>query len=243
MNHLDLFSGIGGFSLAARWTWGKDHNVIAFVEQDKYCQKVLNKHWNDVPIINDIRNYTHERTQTVDLLTGGFPCQPFSVAGKRRGNEDDRFLWHEMLRIIKESTPTWIIGENVTNIVNMELDNCIIELEDEGYEVEAFIIPASAVEAHHRRDRVWIIAHTKNDRCEYTVYAKGKENFGRGVMAQIPIKGIFGFDKKGFYEEVCAAEFVRKANGIPGRVDRLRGLGNAIVPQVAYEIMRCIAAL
>ncbi len=161
MNHLDLFSGIGGFSLAARWTWGKDHNVIAFVEQDKYCQKVLNKHWPDVPIIDDIRNYTHDRTQTVDLLTGGFPCQPFSVAGKRKGKEDDRFLWHEMLRIIKESMPTWIIGENVSGIVNMELDTCITELESEGYETQTFIIPACALQAPHRRDRVWIIANTQ----------------------------------------------------------------------------------
>ena len=243
MNHLDLFSGIGGFSLAARWTWGKDHNVIAFVEQDKYCQKVLNKHWSDVPIISDIRTYKHDRTKTIDILTGGFPCQPFSVAGKQRGKEDDRFLWHEMLRIIKESSPTWIIGENVTNIVNMELDNCIADLESVGYETQAFIIPASAFYGLHGRSRVWIIANSKGERCKGAIYGESESVTKRRFGTQIPIKGIVGFNKEGFYEEACATEFIRKANGIPGRVDRLRGLGNAIVPQIAQEIMRCIAAL
>ncbi len=240
MNHLDLFSGIGGFSLAAQWAWGKNHNIISFVEQDKYCQKVLSKHWPSVPIIGDIHDYKHDKTQTVSLITGGFPCQPFSVAGKRKGKEDDRAIWPQMLRIIKESRPTWIISENVIGIINMELANCITDMEDESYEVETFIIPASAVAAPHRRDRVWIIAHAKNDRCEHAIYAQGKEDFGRGVMAQVPIKGIFGFDKQRLYKEICASGFIRKINGIPNRVDRLKRLGNAIVPQVAYEIMKAI---
>ena len=169
MNHLDLFSGIGGFAYAAQQVWGSDHNVVAFVEQDEYCQKVLKKHWADVPIINNIEDFKYGQiisnsrceykgskekpeTPTIDLLTGGFPCQPFSVAGKRKGKEDDRFLWGEMLRIIKESMPTFVIGENVVGIVNMELDNCISELESEGYETQAFIIPACAIGALQSRE-------------------------------------------------------------------------------------------
>ena len=133
--------------------------MVAFVEQDKYCQKVLKKHWADVPIIDDIKEFRYDKAEAIDLLTGGFPCQPFSQAGLRLGTEDDRSLWGEMLRIIKESMPTWVIGENVAGIVNMELDNCISELESEGYETQAFIIPACAVSTPHRRDRVWIVAH------------------------------------------------------------------------------------
>jgi DNA (cytosine-5)-methyltransferase 1 len=162
MIHLDLFSGIGGFSLAGDRVWGEDHHIHSFVEVDPFCQKVLNKHWAIVPIHGDIRSYKHNGT-TIDLLTGGFPCQPFSQAGKRRGKEDDRYLWPEMLRVIQESKPTWIIGENVAGIVNLGLEQVLSDLESEGYEVQPIIIPACAVNAPHRRDRVWIIAHSAND--------------------------------------------------------------------------------
>lgn len=162
MIHLDLFSGIGGFALAASWVWGQDHNIHSFVEIDKFCQKVLKKHWPDVPIHDDIRTYKHDGTP-IDLLTGGFPCQPFSVAGKRRGKEDDRFLWPEMLRVISEVQPTWVIAENVGGLITQEsgvvFENCCSDLEKEGYEVQPFIIPACAVNAPHRRDRVWIVGH------------------------------------------------------------------------------------
>ena len=165
LKHLDLFSGIGGFSLAAQWVWGKKHNIHSFVEIDPFCQKVLKKHWPNVPIISDIKGYKHNGT-TIDLLTGGFPCQPFSCAGKRRGKKDDRYLWPEMLRIISEVRPTWIIGENVAGIINMGLDQVLSDLESKDYEVQSFIIPACAKNAPHRRDRVWIVANCKGSKCE-----------------------------------------------------------------------------
>jgi DNA (cytosine-5)-methyltransferase 1 len=157
LTHIDLFSGIGGFSLAARWA-GLD--TIVFCERDKFCQKVLNKHWPGVPIHDDITTFDGTKYSNVFLLTGGFPCQPFSCAGKRRGKEDDRYLWPEMLRVISEVKPRWIIGENVAGFIDMGLDDSISDLEREGYSVQTFVIPACAVNAPHRRDRVWIVAHT-----------------------------------------------------------------------------------
>ena len=110
--HLDLFSGIGGFSLAASWVWGEQHDIHSFVEIEPFAQKVLKKHWPEVPIHDDIKTYTHDGT-AIDLISGGFPCQPYSVAGKQRGEDDDRALWPEMLRVIKEAMPRWVVGENV----------------------------------------------------------------------------------------------------------------------------------
>ena len=175
MNHVDLFSGIGGFALAAEWA---GFETIVFCEKDDYCQKILKKHWPEVPIIPEIRDFkwpmaNSESTRwatrpskgqpgrccSPTLLTGGFPCQPFSIAGKRRGKDDDRFLWPEMFRVICEIRPTWVLAENVTGIIRMELENCLSDLEREEYETETFIIPACAVDAPHRRDRIWIVAH------------------------------------------------------------------------------------
>ena len=163
MKHLDLFSGIGGFALAAYWVWEDQHKITAFCEQDKFCQQVLRKHWPGVPIIKDVRDVKEIQqycSTTVDLLTGGFPCQGFSVAGKRRGKKDDRYLWPEMLEIIKAVRPHWIIGENVAGIVSLALDTVLSDLEAEGYACQTFIIPACAQNAPHRRDRVWIVAHS-----------------------------------------------------------------------------------
>ena len=163
MRHFDLFSGIGGFALAARWA---GLETVGFCENDKFCGKVLKKHWPDVPLYDDIREINGEQLKndgiTADIITGGFPCQPFSVAGKQRGENDDRYLWPEMLRIIREMEPTWIIGENVRGIVNMALDEVLADLESAGYSTTAFVIPACAVNAPHRRDRVWIIAHAES---------------------------------------------------------------------------------
>ncbi|KKL57989.1 hypothetical protein LCGC14_2229920, partial [marine sediment metagenome] len=164
MKHLDLFSGIGGFALAASWVWGDEHDIHSFVEIDPFCQKVLKKHWPDVPIHSDIKEYKHDGT-AIDLLTGGFPCQPFSQAGKQRGQKDDRYLWPAMLDTIRKVQPTWIIGENVAGIINMELNKVLSDLEGSGFEVQSFLIPACAVDAPHQRDRVWIVGKSENIRC------------------------------------------------------------------------------
>lgn len=161
MKVLDLFSGIGGFSL------GLDRagfETVAFCEIEPYCQKILKKHWPGVPIFDDVRKLTNETfTESVDVVCGGFPCQPFSLAGKQRGEDDDRHLWPEMLRIIKEFKPTWVIGENVAGFINMALDDVSSDLENEGYEVQSFVIPACAVNGIHRRDRIWIVANTESN--------------------------------------------------------------------------------
>lgn len=162
MKMLDLFSGIGGFSLAASWTGCIE--TVAFCEIDPFCQKILKKHWPDVPVYSDITKLKGEDFEKIDIITGGFPCQPFSLAGKRKGTADDRHLWPEMLRIISEVKPTWVIAENVYGLLSQQegvvFENCCLDLENQGYEVQPFIIPACAINAPHRRDRVWIVAHT-----------------------------------------------------------------------------------
>lgn len=168
MKMLDLFSGIGGMSLAAEWA---GIETVAFCEIEPYCQQVLKKHWPDVPIYNDVRELTRERLEqdgvigdgrTIDLICGGYPCQPFSIAGKRRGAEDDRHLWPEMFRLVRELRPTWVVGENVAGHVSLGLDDVLSDLESEGYTCRAFVVPAAAVGAPHRRDRVFVVAYTEN---------------------------------------------------------------------------------
>lgn len=314
MNHLDLFSGIGGFSYAAQQVWGKEHNIVAFVEQDKYCQKVLNKHWPDVPIHSDIREYKYEdvahtesngsarklrnipceneeitepkkqhkdktelfinggkngrveKIRTVDLLTGGFPCQPFSVAGKRKGKADNRYLWPEMFRIIQEAKPTWIIGENVPGIINMGLETTVLDLEREGYEVELLVLPACGVGACHQRYRVWIVAWNANcgrgNKGKVSEVQKREDTESSRVCTDVAHgngEGLQGGSQARNIESQrqdndklaprCSEDsgmwpaepdVGRVAHGIPSRVDRLKGLGNAIVPQCVMPIMEAI---
>ena len=183
LTHLSLFSGIGGLDLAAEWAGIK---TVGQCEWAEYPTKVLEKHWPDVPRWKDIRTLTgesfYERTgrRTVDIISGGFPCQPFSVAGKRRGAEDDRFLWPEMVRVIKELRPTWIIGENVAGIVRMELANILSELDSEGYRTRTFLVPACAVGARHRRYRVAIVGYAKHNGSSAAAVTGGFAETGRG---------------------------------------------------------------
>ena len=165
---LDLFSGLGGFSLGLEKTG--HFKTIAFCDNDKYCKLVLQKHWKEVKIYNDVKEITKkrleaDRVELPEIITGGFPCQPFSVAGKQKGTSDDRYLWPEMFRIIKELKPRWVIGENVKGITNIQdgmvFETVCTDLEGEGYEVRAFNIPAAGVGAPHRRERIWIVAHRK----------------------------------------------------------------------------------
>ena len=165
---LDLFSGIGGFSVGLERTGY--YETVAFCEIDQYCKLLLQKHWKGVKIYNDVKEITKEKfiadgIQFPDVITGGFPCQPFSVAGKQAGTDDDRHLWPVMFRIIQELTPRWVIGENVKGLTNIQ-DGVVFEtvcsnLEGEGYEVRTFNIPAAGVGAPHRRERLWIVAHRK----------------------------------------------------------------------------------
>ena len=306
MNHLDLFSGIGGFALSASWVWKAEHEIHSFIEIDPFCQKVLKKHWPEVPIISDIKEYKHNGT-TVDLLTGGFPCQPFSCAGKQRGKEDDRYLWPEMLRIISEVRPTWIIGENVNGIINMGLDQVLSDLENENYEIQPFIIPACAINAPHRRDRIWIVANYVGRRCGTERECRGMAPMGSGqtdnampltesdsdasdaespkceqpgrtragreglannniLTSNSSNKGLQGGKRAGAHEEKktafrpasecnntwnkpwleVATRLCRVDDGVSrqmDRVNRLKALGNAIVPQVVVPIMQAIKEL
>ena len=168
MKILDLFSGIGGFSLGLESTG--HFETTAFCEIDKFCKLILNKHWEGKKIYDDVKaiskkQFEEDGIELPDIITGGFPCQPFSVAGKQQGTSDSRHLWPEMFRIIKDFSPRWVIGENVKGLTNIQ-DGMVFEtvcsdLEGEGYEVRTFNIPAAGVQAPHRRERIWIVAHAK----------------------------------------------------------------------------------
>ncbi len=252
MRILDLFSGIGGFSLGLERA---GMETVAFCETDPYARKVLKKHWPDVPIYEDIKELTGEQIKkeigTIDIICGGFPCQPYSIAGKRKGAEDDRALWPEMLRIIQEVKPRWIIGENVAGFIRLGLDNCLSDLARARYETVQFIIPACAVNAKHRRERVWIVANSIGKRQGGTYW----ENIGndkperqkQNISQWHKVGGNIGncgsrstTEEPGANHWEIEPSMGRVAHGIPKRVDRLRCLGNAIVPQVVQGIGEAI---
>ena len=247
MKHLDLFSGIGGFSMAAA-SCGIE--TVGFSEIDPYACATLNKNFPGVKNYGDLRTIGPEiNAQGITHLTGGFPCQPFSTAGKRRGKNDDRDLWPDMLEVIKLADPEWVIGENVAGFVSMELDRTVSDLEANAYSVEAVIIPACAVGAPHRRDRVWIIAHggrsqkqqlpaERNQQCDQpAAHAHGLRLQGATESGTDDCRrGFKPAWEQNWYE--VATEFCRVGNGVPSRMDRLKCLGNSIVPQVALEILK-----
>ncbi len=262
MRHLDLFSGIGGFALAARWV---GIGTVQFVEIEPYAQKVLNKNFPDIPIHDNIKTFDATKFCGIDIITGGYPCQPFSQAGKRRGEKDDRHLWPEMFRVIREARPNFVLAENVAGHVSMGLDDVLDDLESEGYTTQALIIPACAKDAKHRRDRVWIVANSDSLRMEGTrteLKTAGISGESEIVSDSDSIDGkncgwmqsrLHRPEKVSWVERSCGESsrwasgqwnpepsVGRVAHGIPARVDRLRGLGNSILPQVAYEIMKGI---
>jgi DNA (cytosine-5)-methyltransferase 1 len=276
MKSLELFAGIGGISLAAEWAGVE---TVAFCEREPFCQKILNKHWPYVPIFDDVCTLSKKTLEergvdvgAIELISGGFPCQPYSIAGKRKGTTDDRDLWPEMFRIIGEIRPRWVVGENVANFVNMELDRTLLDLESIGYQTKSFVIPACSVDAKHQRNRVFVVAYS---RCELRERGgverengmeTGKQDadfFKRsskvvsdsssiGLQRQRElIKPINSTEnrkrKTGESFDVCKPskwpaepDVGRVAHGIPNRVDRLRGLGNAVVPQQIYPIFKAI---
>jgi DNA (cytosine-5)-methyltransferase 1 len=183
MKHGSLFSGIGGFDLASEWMGWEN---VFHCEWNDFGKKVLKYYWPKAISYDDITktDFTIHRG-SIDILTGGFPCQPYSTAGKRLGKEDERHLWPEMLRAIREIQPRWIVGENVLGLVNwnggLVFEEVQADLENEGYEVQPFILPAVSVNAPHRRDRVWFVAYTFNNRHKTNRRKIKKENKIQGI--------------------------------------------------------------
>lgn len=309
LTHISLFTGIGGLDIAAE---AAGFTTIAQCEQAEFQNHVLAKYWKNVPRFPDIKELTremlYEKTEQkeVTLITGGFPCQPFSYAGKRRGFDDERYLWPEMLRVIRELSPTWVLGENVAGFLNMGLDKTVSDLEEAGYEVRTFVLPAISVGAWHERKRVFVTGHLPDSRCKYWDNGAHKcdawqdkekcpqENQynGKNVVAGFADGGPLqprnnGTDRDGAagagnrgtetavyrayqagYEEIPDQSGMGgMADGIsmwmdghkiwdrePGKISRvtekeadwgarIASLGNAVVPQQAYPILKCIADL
>lgn len=248
MNALSLFSGIGGLDLAAEWAGFK---TVAFCERDKFCQKVLRKHWPEVRIFDDVRTLDTRELPAIELLHGGYPCQPFSTAGNRRGEADERHMWPHMLRVVRELKPRWVVGENVKGHITLGLDTVCNDLEAEGYAVRAVCIPACSIGAVHRRERVFILAHTSSDGRDEG--ATGGSNVppdnARRAQEQAQDskhEGCGGLrlalDWRGREIGTWGTEppAIRVDAGLPYRMDRNRALGNAVVPQQAYPIFAAI---
>jgi len=235
MNHASLFSGIGGFDLAAQWMgWNNSFQC----EIDPFCNQVLEHHFPTTTRYGDIRDIDGtEWRDKIDILTGGFPCQPFSAAGKRRGTEDNRFLWPEMLRVICEVQPTWVIAENVRGITSIDngmvFERVCADLEENEYEVQPFCIPACAVNAPHRRERVWIVA--TNNRGERKQGVRSDKIQGeQGLQRSKDERRIKDLRDR---PDLYASKLCRSRHGISERLD---ACGNAIVPAVAYQIFQSI---
>jgi len=288
LRHVDLCSGIGGFALGFEWA-GLSRPVL-FCDIEPWSRKVLRKHWPDVPIAEDVKELANDPDGLIPntdprrtILTAGYPCQPFSLAGERRGSEDDRHIWPYILSIVQKKRPSWCVFENVYGHVSMGLDEVLSDLEGKSYAARPFIVPAVACDAPHRRDRVWIIArNVENARhrtgrhkwvaetgqdpsgewAAHTNQASGSGKQSKTV-ADTSGKRLQGSQRFRENEEEVGERgesangsasqrgndgrgqanlwlpeppVGRVAHGIPRRVDRLRGLGNAIVPQIAQRI-------
>ncbi len=243
--HFDLFSGIGGFALAAKWS---GFETVGFSEIDPFCIKVLQKNFPKVKNYGDIKEITIPLN--VNLITGGFPCQPFSQAGSKRGVQDERYLWPEFKRILNKSHPDWVVIENVSGVIPVALDDIVDDLAAEGYKAEVFVIPACAANAPHRRDRVWIIAHLNgiggNVRLSDWTNGYIQQNLQRYV-AQVQskwsqLKPDAWAINQAFDWLAYNTRISRGYDGISGWMDkdRIKAVGNSIVPQVIYPILQYI---
>lgn len=239
--HLDLFSGIGGFALAAQMVGGI--KTVGFCEIDPWARRVLNKNFPGTPIHDDVRTLKPNDYGRIDLITGGFPCQPYSTAGNQGGAGDDRALWPEMLRVIAEAKPRWVLGENVVGIQNLDLERVLSDLEGEGYTCQAFDIPACGVSAKHARHRIWIVGYCNiGGICGIDQRSRGGrgEERGRGEEEAGSLWEHIAAPTWGREGASDQPRLVGRIHGLSGRLDRYRGAANAIVPQVAAEILRCM---
>lgn len=284
IKHASLFTGIGGFDLAAKW---KGYTNVFQCEKNEWCQKLLKQNFPECELYEDVKTFDAKKYERqITILTGGFPCQPFSVAGKRKGTEDERYLWFEMLRIIREVKPKIVIGENVPGIIGLALGEVLASLENEGYTTQPFIIPACAVNAPHRRDRVWIVAYSNEigcqneqegyeqidtnkkrnlaakeqsrdtEQCRFGKYGDNvSQEFATNTESSGQQSGINGQRQKqlwgsdtGIIQFKTGWDFTKpgvcgRNDGVSDRVDRIEALGNAIVPQVAFEIFGLVENL
>lgn len=263
----NLFNGIGGFALAASWMGWTN---IFHCEIDPFCNKVMKRHFpNSIEHGNIKETDFKAYSGAIDLITGGFPCQPYSTAGKRLGKADERHLWPEMLRAIREISPRWVVGENVRGLISwnggMVFDEVQINLEAEDYEVLSFLLPACAVNAPHRRERIWFVAHTKSigkreQADAVNAVTIGGETrpmpsgFGRvGITPDTAREQDRRLQQSGLSTDVGASyqpnewnlfssvpAVCRGNDEFPDRVDQLKSLGNAVVPQLVYQIFKAI---
>jgi DNA (cytosine-5)-methyltransferase 1 len=247
MTHGSLYSGIGGWLLAAKWAGIEN---IFTVEIDEYCNKVLDKHFPDTDRHHDIKEFKGEKYRgTVDILSTSDPCQPFSFAGKRGGKADDRYLWPQTIRAIREIKPSYVVFENVPGLLDLgngkTFEGICSDLEGEGYTIEPFIIPACSVGTSHNRSRMWIIAYVRSitDYKQAAISLDGTKVYKESKY-RVNVWGEYNRD----YEFVSKSEsyaaidsvFCRENDGIPNRMDRTKSLGNAIIPQIAYIIFEAI---
>ena len=278
MTHGSLFSGIGGFDLAAQWMGWEN---VFHCEWNEFGQKVLKHYWPNADSYSDITKTNFKKyANTIDIISGGFPCQPFSTAGKRKGTDDERYLWHEMLRAINEIKPKFVIAENVYGITNIDgglvFESVCLDLEASGYEVQPYIIPACAKNAPHRRDRVWFVAYRNGTglqkaRSEFEATrieqhgeldgtATNTDCWGSKTRTFGQILGQTNREKTDGYSNVeCSNQWQNfptqppvcsRNDGIPHRLDgitfpkwrneSIKAYGNAIVPQVAFQIFKAI---
>jgi DNA (cytosine-5)-methyltransferase 1 len=239
MTHASLFTGIGGFDLAAQWMgWQNIFNC----EIDDFCQKVLKKNFPLARQFGDIKQHSFiEYNGKIDVLSAGFPCQPFSIAGKQLGQSHKHYLPGQMLRVVGEVLPKWFVGENVPNILapkfRQTVDYIATSLEDFGYTCQIFNVPACAAAKFHKRERIWFVAYANRIRREGEKQrmhqAEQKEFNGN----QMPV-GSLRYDREG--NDIPASRILRTGHGLPNGVDRIKALGNAIVPEIAYAFFKTI---